>query len=328
MIVLFLTIFVKNPRMPFLALFISLPTKSSTARMRVWRALKSLGCATLRDGVYLLPDRPEHASVFDAVVTETLAAAGQAEVYRLAGLDEAREAVLRGLFDRSADYAELFGEIDRLLGRLRCEAAADLIKPMRHLRRRFDEIVASDHFPGPVQAHARQAVEDLEASLAERLSPDEPRHIQGRIVSLKPTDYHGRIWATRRDLWVDRIASAWLIRRHIDRKASFLWLAKPDDCPEGALGFDFDGATFTHVGHRVTFETLLAAFGLENEAGLRRLGGLVHALDVGGATPPEAAGLSSLLRGIKFQSRDDDDFLKRATPVFDAFHASFNEEQQ
>lgn len=314
--------------MPFLALFISLPTKSSTARMRVWRALKSLGCATLRDGVYLLPDRPEHVSVFDAVVTDTLAAAGQAEVYRLAGRSEPQEAELRGLFDRGEDYTELLGEIDHLLGRLHCEAATELIKPIRHLRRRYDEIVASDYFPGPIQAHARQAVEDIEANLAGRLSPDEPRHVQGRIASLQPTDYQGRTWATRRDLWVDRIASAWLIRRHIDRKATFLWLARPDDCPEGALGFDFDGATFTHVGHRVTFETLLAAFGLESDAGLRRLGGLVHALDAGGVRPPEAAGLAALLRGIKSRSRDDDDFLKRATPVLDAFHAGFIEEQQ
>ena len=313
--------------MTFLALFISLPTKSATPRMRVWRGLKGLGCATLRDGVYLLPDRPELANRYDAIIEDTLEAGGQAEVYRLAGRNEEQEAELCGLFDRSADFTALFAEVDALLGKLRSEPAEGLSRPIRALRRRFDELVVSDYFPGPVQTHARQALEDLETGLTERLSPDEPHHVQASIPALDQADYQGRTWATRRDLWVDRVASAWLIRHHIDPKARFLWLGKPGDCPKEALGFDFDGATFTHVGRRVTFETLLAAFGLENDAGLRRLGGLIHALDAGGVIPPEASGLLALLKGIKTQSRDDDDFLKRATSLFEALHTCFNEEE-
>jgi hypothetical protein len=312
--------------MSFLALFISLPTKSATPRMRVWRGLKSLGCATLRDGVYLLPDRSELGNSFAAIIEDAVEAGGQAEVYRLAGLDADQEEALRGLFDRSADYAAIFAEVDALLERLRSEPAEDLGRPIRALRRRFDELVAGDYFPGPVQTHARQALEDLETGLEKRLSPDEPRHVQTSIPSLDRADYQGRTWATRRDLWVDRVASAWLIRRHIDPRARFIWLDKPGDCPRQALGFDFDGATFTHVGRRVSFETLLAAFDLEDDAGLRRLGGVIHALDAGGVIPPEASGLRALLKGIKTQSRDDDDFLQRATPLFEALHTSFNEE--
>jgi hypothetical protein len=316
--------------MTFLALFISLPTKSATPRMRVWRGLKGLGCATLRDGVYLLPERPELVNRFDAIIEDTLEAGGQAEVYRLAGRNEEQEAELCGLFDRSADFTALFAEIDALLGKLRSEPAEGLSRPIRALRRRFDELVVGDYFPGPVQAHARQALEELETALEKRLSPDEPSHVldvnQSNIPALDRADYQGRTWATRCNLWVDRVASAWLIRQHIDLKARFLWLNKPGDCPKQALGFDFDGANFTHVGRRVSFETLLAAFGLESDAGLRRLGGVIHALDAGGVTPPEASGLLALLKGIKTQSRDDDDFLKRATPLFEALHTSFNEE--
>jgi len=313
--------------MTFLALFISLPTKSATPRMRVWRGLKGLGCATLRDGVYLLPDLPELANTFDAIIEDTLEAGGQADVYRLTGRNEEQEEELCGLFDRSADYTALFAEVDALLGMLRSEPAEGLGRPIRALRRRFDELVVSDYFPGPVQAHARQALEDLETGLTERLSPDEPHHVQASIPALDQADYQGRAWATRRDLWVDRVASAWLILHYIDPKARFLWLGKPGDCPKEALGFDFDGATFTHVGRRVTFETLLAAFGLEKDAGLRRLGGIIHALDAGGIIPPEASGLLALLKGIKTQSRDDDDFLKRATSLFEALHTYFNEEE-
>src|SRR6516164_9106018 len=107
------------------------------------------------------------------------------------------------------------------------------------------------------------------------LSPDEPHEGAGGISRLDPQRYRGRTWATRRRLWVDRVASAWLIRRYIDPDARFKWLARPSDCPKSALGFDFDGATFTHVGDRVTFQTLLASFGLEPNPALVRLGVLV-----------------------------------------------------
>src|SRR5574337_918282 len=113
----------------------------------------------------------------------------------------------------------------------------------------------------------------------------------GTVPRLDPAAHRHRLWATRARPWVDRLASAWLIRRFIDPEARFLWLTRPEDCPPEALGFDFDGAAFTHVGARVSFETLLASFGLEAGA-LQRLGLLVHFLDVGGIQPPEAAGRS------------------------------------
>ena len=113
------------------------------------------------------------------------------------------------------------------------------------------------------------------------LSPDEPHETAGGIARLDASSYQGRTWATRRRPWVDRVASAWLIQRFIDRDARFQWLSQPSDCPKGALGFDFDGAAFTHVGERVTFETLMASFDLEQDAALMRVAALVHQLDVG-----------------------------------------------
>ena len=135
-------------------------------------------------------------------------------------------------------------------------------------------------------------------------------------------DYQGRLWATRQRLWVDRLACAWLIRRHIDPQAKLLWLATPADCPADALGFDFDGATFTHVGARVSFEVLLASFGLETPA-LQRFGALVHFLDVGGVQPPEAVGIESALAGLRDTILDDDQLLALASNIFDGLMASF-----
>jgi hypothetical protein len=146
------------------------------------------------------------------------------------------------------------------------------------------------------------------------------------VPRLDAADYQGRLWATRKCLWVDRVASAWLIRRFIDPKARFQWLAKPADCPKKALGFDFDGAAFTHVGDRVTFETLLASFGLEEDAALMRLGAMVHSLDVGGEPVAEAKGFEAMLAGARERLTDDDALLAEISSVLDSFYAHFERE--
>jgi hypothetical protein len=119
------------------------------------------------------------------------------------------------------------------------------------------------------------------------------------------------------------VASAWLIRRFIDPAARFKWLAKPSDCPKSALGFDFDGAAFTHVGDRVTFETLMASFGLEDDAALARLAALVHQLDVGGEPVPEAVGFEAVLAGARERLDDDDALLAEISTVLDSLYAHF-----
>ena len=127
-------------------------------------------------------------------------------------------------------------------------------------------------------------------------------------------------------MWVDRVASAWLIQRFIDPKARFVWLAKPKDCPTDALGFDFDGADFTHVGDKVTFEVLMASFGLEADRGLQRLAAMIHALDVGGTAAPEAMGFEAILKGASQRLPDDDTLLKEIGSVLDSLHAHFQQE--
>jgi hypothetical protein len=131
------------------------------------------------------------------------------------------------------------------------------------------------------------------------------------------------LWATRKRLWVDRVASAWLIRRFIDPAARFQWLNKPSDCPRKAIGFDFDGATFTHVGERVTFETLLASFGLEGDLALMRMGAMVHSLDMGGALVPEAMGFEAMLTGARERLADDDSLLAEISVALDSFYAHY-----
>src|SRR5256712_2853191 len=116
------------------------------------------------------------------------------------------------------------------------------------------------------------ALADAEAAVNGRFAPDEPHVAHRKIRQRDPKGYRGRTWATRERLWIDRVASAWLIRRFIDPEARFVWLERIKDCPKKALGFDFDGAEFTHVDSKVTFEVLVASFGLEHDTGLARVG--------------------------------------------------------
>ena len=160
------------------------------------------------------------------------------------------------------------------------------------------------------------------------LSPDEPHETKGRVPRLDRAKYRGRTWATRSRLWVDRVASAWLIRRFIDREARFRWLAKPSECPKSAVGFDFDGATFTHIGDRVTFETLLASFGLDSDAALARLATIVHALDIGGEPVPEAIGFEAVMAGASERIADDDALLAEMSNVLDSLYAHFQRQVQ
>jgi hypothetical protein len=198
---------------------------------------------------------------------------------------------------------------------------------LKRLRKELEAIQRTDFFPGDAAIAAQSAWADFEDAANAILSPDEP-HAEARpIPRLAPAEYQGRTWATRRHLWVDRIASAWLIQRFIDPNAHFLWLDSPDQCPKDALGFDFDHASFTHVGNKVTFEVLLASFGLEAAPGMAGLAALAHALDVGGETNPDAAGFEAILSGARSRLPDDDALLRDIGAILDSLHIHYKKRE-
>lgn len=303
----------------WLCFIASLPTENATVRMRAWRALKASGAAVLRDGVYLLPAGDEQRATLAQIAMDVRAGGGTALVLQAA---EPAEGNFTTLFDRSPDYAAVLAELTALRAALTTASAATHLKQVRKLRKTYTALSAIDFFPGAARYQTDTALQELEQACALLQSPAEPQPGAGPIPRLQRVDYRGRQWATRQRPRVDRLASAWLIRRFIDPQAQFLWLVRPQDCPATALGFDFDGATFSHVGNRVTFEVLLASFALQQPA-LTRLGQLVHYLDVGGAPPPEAAGVDSVLAGLQAAIADDDQLLTAAQSVFDGLLASF-----
>jgi hypothetical protein len=281
------------------ALVLSLPTRNSTIRMRVWRALKDAGCGVLRDGVYVLPAASAGGAVLAAMESAVRSAGGFAMLLELRLKTAEQRAQMRKLFDRSADYGALVRDVDA------AKAAVPRLGPRKAKRQ------------------AGEAVTALERRIRESASRGEPRASGKRLRALDAARYRGRVWATRKDPWVDRLASAWLIKRFIDPAARFVWIGAARDRPRKAVGFDFDGAEFTHTGNRVTFEVLLVAFGLDNDPAVAAIGAAVHFLDVGGIPIGDARGLETLLRGIKEKARDDDALLAEAMRVLDHFYSAY-----
>lgn len=311
--------------MDWLALILSMPTENAAARMRAWRALKTCGAAVLRDGVYLLPSQGGSRQTLETIAREVRDSGGTAYLADTAFAEE-DPARLQALFDRSAEYGELMAKgIEPLRAALSPDTALETLKQLRKLRKTYVQLAETDFFPGEARRQADAALRELEEGAHRALSADEPHALDSPIVRLRVEDYQGRTWATRARPWVDRLASAWLIRRRIDKDARILWLASPADCPKTAVGFDFDGASFSHVGAKVTFEHLAAAFGLQSR-GMDRLGAIVHFLDAGGVQPAEAAGVEQILAGLRATVADDDQLLALASGVFDGLLASFEKE--
>lgn len=301
-----------NILVQWLTLVATLPARNTTARMRLWRAAKALGAATLRDGVYLLPSLELTNEALHKLAADVRVANGSAEVLHIAA-DDTQNKAFRTLFDRADDYAALITTTR--------EVEQDG-KSLRKLMREFDTLAATDYFPGEAREQARAALADLAA----RLSPGEPSTISGQIRRLVNADFLGQTWATRKHLWVDRLASAWLIHRFIDSNGKFLWLESSTDCPPDALGFDFDGAAFTHIDSRVTFEVLATSFGLETDPAIARIGTIVHYLDVGGVPVAEAAGIEAVLGGLRAAAANDDTLLTDAERVFDSLYKNYQQE--
>ncbi|MFA5982686.1 MAG: chromate resistance protein ChrB domain-containing protein [Methylococcaceae bacterium] len=308
----------------WLIFIVSLPTQNATGRMRVWRAIKALGSGVLRDGVYLLPNRKEFRQTLQNHAEDVISGGGSAHILVLESENPDQQHTFVNLFDRSSEYTKLVESITQVSQLdFQSEGVDKLQKQIQRLRKAFETIILQDFFPGATRGQAAVALEDLEYTVNEQLMPDEPHAVNRRIKPLRLEGYQGRAWATRQRPWIDRLASAWLIQRFIDPSAHFIWLAELGECPADALGFDFDGALFTHIGAKVTFEVLLASFGLATDIALNRLGALVRYLDVGGIPVVEAAGLETLLRGMSQRWPSDDDLLAETNKVFDAYYQAF-----
>lgn len=306
----------------WLILTATLPTKPSALRVRVWRTLKATGAGTLREGVYLLPAGASTAQALWDIERTIKDAGADAHMLVVTARDEAQEQAFRALFDRSELYAKLLQSVKEVRGTVKRTSEAALHKRLRTLEQQFQATQAIDFFPGKVNEKATSALAALRREVELHLSPGEPAASARAIERQATKEFQGQRWATRKRPWVDRLATAWLVQRFVDKSPKFIWLADPRKCPAKALGYDFDGARFTHVGDKVTFEVVAATFSLDDDPGIRGVGQLVHYIDIGGMPVDEAPGFELLVRGLQAQHRSDDALLAAALPLFDTLYAA------
>ena len=304
----------------WLALVASLPLEDPGARMRMLRTLESLGAAVMREGVFLLPDTPAARQGLERLAQYVARGGGSAEVLHVDASGAAQQQAFRRLFDRSARYAELVRDIESLKVGFGISEPSALSRVLQKQRRELEAICALDFFPSEMQQRAKSALAMAEAEVRKLLFPAQSR--SGFELGEKVTR---RTWATRRPLWADRLACAWLIRRFVDPEATFAWLDKGQPAPVGAIGFAFDGAHFAAGGDLVAFEAMIADLGLATNRALARIGGIVHYLEAKGATIPEAAGMQTLLQGAIRRASGEAELLAEAEKTFDLLYEAYYE---
>ena len=318
------------PACPWLLLIHQLPPKPSYLRVKVWRRLQALGAVPIKNSVYVLPNTDDAREDFEWILRAIHQDGGEASLCEARLVDGLTDGEVQTSFQtaREADYRALATDVRTFArealprrGRtLSPEAHAPVEVALARFKKRLAEIGKIDFFDAP----GRQAIEGLLADCEARLVPTITRRA-GRNSSRARTDVQGRVWVTRTGVHIDRIASAWLIRRFIDPEARFKFVPSRGYQPEpGELRFDMFDAEFTHQGDLCTFEVLLREFALD-DLGVVALAELIHDIDVKDARfgRPETAGLDHLITGLAWTHSDDEGRLAQGAPVFDALYTYF-----
>jgi hypothetical protein len=322
----------RNPRAKteprWLVLFHQIPPRPDYLRVRAGRQLRALGAVAIKNSVYVVPREPRLHEALARVGREIRSRGGEVVVCEarfVEGLDDqAVEARFRDARDR--DYAALAAAARELIAAIPRRGAGgepkrrELSRKLERLQRRLHVIGTLD----PFGATGREAVVGLLSLAEDRLHGIE--ETAGETAH-EPRPRPGTTWVTRRGVMVDRIASAWLIRRFIDRAARFKFVGGRGYRPaRGEVRFDMAGAEHTHEGERCTFEVLLERFELLSTA-LRAIGEIVHDLDLEDERfgRPEASGVRRLIAGLALASAEDGERLERGAVVFDGLYASFQQ---
>lgn len=317
-------------RYTWLLLAHQLPPKPAYFRVKVWRRLQGLGAVAIKNSLYALPAGEQTREDFQWLLREIAEGGGEAAVFEARFIDGLTDREVRALFDkaRDGDYETLAADVRELAEALSVEPEAwrgrkgDFRTQANRLRRRLAEIVAIDFFG----AGGREPVEGLLTAIEARLAGAE--HSPNPEESMDVDDVgplKGRTWVTRRGVQVDRIASAWLIRRFIDPQARFTFVPDKGYLPQpGELRFDMFEAEFTHEGDHCTFEVLLAKL-IPPDRALQAIAEIVHDIDLKDRKfqREEAPGIRTLLAGIAAATDDDERRLERGGAVFDDLYEYF-----
>jgi len=320
----------KTSRQEWILLIHQLPPKPTNLRVRIWRKLQKLGAVAIKNSVYVLPANEKTNEDFQWLRQEIESAGGEAAVFRADSVEGATDKEIVSAFRKARDeeFAEITAQLDGLGGSVREQTRGKHLSAGRlaaheieldRLHAELERVIANDFFEAKGRATAVNAYQRCQTLISSSQAPTaKASQSSEQRDMLAAEDYQGRRWMTRRNIHIDRLASAWLIKQFIDKRPRFYFVADGETV-ENAIAFDMFGAEFTHHGEDCTFETLLKRFGLDDMKGLRELGEIVHDIDLKDDKfhRLEAAGLNAIVNGLSETLRDDRKRLQQASLIFE-----------
>lgn len=314
--------------------FYTVPSKPVSNRMKVWRKLMKAGAVQLKGAVYILPFNDEHYELLQWLVAEIAAMKGEGAFTRIEKIDTMKDSEIIALFDqqRANDYRALekaLDDLERRLGSIRKGGKAQntrgLSDQSSKLLKEFEEVRRIDFFSSKEGEALNERIKRVHAELnkmsAARTKEESPAAISPRAIDT----FRGKVWVTRKKPFIDRMASAWLIKRFIDKGAAFDFIDEKDvdAVRKNSIVFDMRGGEFTHIGDLCTFEVLVKSFGFKDKT-LKKMGEIVHDLDTKDEKykSAEAKGLEDILIGIRKTAKDDGDALEKGMQVFEMLYMS------
>jgi hypothetical protein len=322
----------KSSPQDWLLIFYSVPAHPVSGRMRIWRRLARTGAVQLKGAVYILPDSDEHRELFQWIIGEVKALGGDGSFVRTSRIETLSDNEVRALFNeqRDAEYRELDKAIDGLDRKVqsgRKSAVAGVREgvagPLAALRKTYEDIGSRDFFHAPRGRETGKRLLSLESALKGLREPDAAK--PQPLARKDPKAYRKKVWVTRKRPFIDRMASAWLIRRFVDPEASFRFIDEKElgALAPGETAFDMQGGEFTHHGELCTFEVLVRSFGIKDRA-VRKIAEMVHDLDLKDDKYGSAAagGVEEVLTGIRKTAKDDYAMLDQGMEVFEMLYRS------
>jgi len=313
----------------WLLLIHQIPPKPDYFRVKIWRRLQRLGAVAIKNSVYVLPKNEQTQEDFQWVLREIVEGGGDATLCEARFVDGLSDGEVEGLFQtaRSADYDEIAVEARRLAeisapkSKAKDDRSAQIEPDLAKLKRRLAEIVAIDFFGG----RGREVVDGLISGIEARIHESRSGTRRMRSAALPVAELKDKTWVTRKGIYVDRIASAWFVRRFVDSGALFKFVPAKGYKPlSGEVRFDMFEAEFTHEGDRCTLEILIERTGIDDPA-LIRIAEIVHDIDLKDSkfARQETPGIEQVIAGIAMAHKDDETRLARGSAVLDDLYEYF-----
>lgn len=320
-------------KIDWLLFFYSVPSRPVNNRMKIWRRLAQAGALPFKGAAYILPYSEEHYEFYQWLVSETVGMGGEAAFVHVGKIETMNNEDIIALFNaqRERDYQGIgntIRELERMIQSIKKGSSVHnnkkLLEQLDKLLKQFEAVRRIDFFSSKTGAVIKKHVEMLQAEV-KGIDRVYTSIRASAIVPKRVSDYQGKMWVTRKRPFVDRMASAWLIRKFIDPAASFEFINEKDieHLNKDMIAFDIMGGEFTHTGDMCTFEVLARSFNIKDRQ-VKKIARIVHEIDVkdGKYKNPEARGIEEILTGIRRSVKDDKEALERGMGIFEMLYES------